>query len=191
MVDDDKGPSTKREYEIARVPAGDALTGKVVDFLGRAPGSQVQLGTSAMVPLFGEQPDMESREQIAEPLLTGVKVRMWRPVCRLQGSLLTCYLRSVRALSRMMYKRTKVAVLTVAVCFATQALDAMTPLGRGQALLVTGEQPSGKSSVVLDAILGQSGTSVRCIYAAIGQRCALPCFPCRALFHAPHMPHGS
>ena len=76
VVDDDKGPSTKREYEIARVPAGDALMGKVVDFLGRAPGSQVQLGTSLMVPLFGEQPDMESREQIAEALLTGVKVRI-------------------------------------------------------------------------------------------------------------------
>lgn len=75
VVDDDKGPSTKREYEIARVPAEDALTGKVVDFLGRAPGSQVQLGTDVMVPMFGEQPDMESREQINEGLLTGVKVR--------------------------------------------------------------------------------------------------------------------
>ena len=75
VVDDDKGPSTKREYEIARVPAGEALAGKVVDFLGRSPGSQVQLGTSTMVPLFGEQPDMEAREQIAEALLTGVKVR--------------------------------------------------------------------------------------------------------------------
>ena len=74
VVDDDKGPSTKREYEIARVPAGEALAGKVVDFLGRAPSSQVQLGTSVMVPLFGEQPDMEAREQIAEALLTGVKV---------------------------------------------------------------------------------------------------------------------
>lgn len=74
VVDDDKGPSTKREYEVARVPTGDALTGKVVDFLGRAPGSQVQLGTDVMVPLFAEQPDMESREQIAEPLVTGVKV---------------------------------------------------------------------------------------------------------------------
>ncbi len=74
VVDDDKGPSTKREYEIARVPAGEALAGKVVDFLGRSPGSQVQLGTSTMVPLFGEQPDMEAREQIAEALLTGVKV---------------------------------------------------------------------------------------------------------------------
>ena len=75
VVDDDKGPSTKREYEIARVPAGEAVTGKVIDFLGRLPGSQVQLGTNVMVPLFGEQPDMESREQIAESLLTGVKVR--------------------------------------------------------------------------------------------------------------------
>ena len=57
-----------------------------------------------------------------------------------------------------------------------QALDALTPLGRGQALLVTGEQSSGKSSVALDAILGQHSSGVRCIYAAVGQRCRPPSF---------------
>jgi F-type H+-transporting ATPase subunit alpha len=74
VVDEQQGPATKREYDIAKVPAGDGLVGKVVDFLGRQPGSQVQLGTTAFVPLFGDQPDMESREQIAESLVTGVKV---------------------------------------------------------------------------------------------------------------------
>ncbi len=75
VVDEQQGPTTKREYDVAKVPVGDELAGKVVDFLGRAPGTQVQLGTSAFAPLFGEQPDMESREQIAEALVTGVKVR--------------------------------------------------------------------------------------------------------------------
>jgi len=65
-------------------------------------------------------------------------------------------------------------VLSVTGSFI-QALDALTPLGRGQALLVTGEQHSGKSSAVLDAILGQYGSGVRCIYAAIGQRCPPLC----------------
>lgn len=74
VVDEQQGPTTKREYDVAKVPVGDGLTGKIVDFLGRAPGTQVQLGTSAFAPLFGEQPDMESREQIAEALVTGVKV---------------------------------------------------------------------------------------------------------------------
>lgn len=52
-----------------------------------------------------------------------------------------------------------------------QALDILTPLGRGQALLVTGMRGAGKTSLVLDAILGQYKSGVRCIYAAIGQRC--------------------
>ena len=51
-----------------------------------------------------------------------------------------------------------------------QALDVLTPLGRGQALLVTGVRQTGKTSLVLDAILGQYRSGVRCIYAAIGQR---------------------
>lgn len=74
MVDEQQGPTTKREYDIAKVPAGDSLMGKVVDFLGRPPDSQIQQGTNVFVPLFGEQADMESREQIAQPLVTGVKV---------------------------------------------------------------------------------------------------------------------
>ena len=74
VVDEQQGPTTKREYDIAVVPVGDALIGKVVDFLGRPAGSAQQLGTSAFAPLFAEQPDMESREQIAQALVTGVKV---------------------------------------------------------------------------------------------------------------------
>jgi F-type H+-transporting ATPase subunit alpha len=51
-----------------------------------------------------------------------------------------------------------------------QALDVLTPLGRGQTLLITGARQSGKTCTVLDAILGQSKSGVRCIYAAVGLR---------------------
>jgi F0F1-type ATP synthase alpha subunit len=78
VVDEQQGPTTKREYDVAKVPVGEELAREVVDFLGRAPGTQVQLGTSAFAPLLAEQPDMESREQIAEALVTGVKVRLLR-----------------------------------------------------------------------------------------------------------------
>ncbi len=38
---------------------------------------------------------------------------------------------------------------------ATQAVDALTPLGRGQAQLVTGPPSAGKSRCGIDAVLGQ------------------------------------
>ena len=45
----------------------------------------------------------------------------------------------------------------------------MTPLGRGQAQLLTGPPGSGKSAAALDAVLGQAGTDVRCVMAVLGR----------------------
>jgi hypothetical protein len=47
---------------------------QVVDWLGRRPGEQQQVGGEASAPLLAEQLDMDSREQIAEALTTGVRV---------------------------------------------------------------------------------------------------------------------
>jgi F-type H+-transporting ATPase subunit alpha len=49
-----------------------------------------------------------------------------------------------------------------------QAFDILTPLGRGQAQQVVGPQGSGKTQLCIDAVLGQRGTGVRCVYAAVG-----------------------
>ncbi|GIJ28513.1 ATP synthase subunit alpha [Micromonospora qiuiae] len=59
-----------------------------------------------------------------------------------------------------------------------KAIDAMTPIGRGQRQLIIGDRKTGKTTVALDAILNQrenwaSGDpkkQVRCIYVAIGQK---------------------
>ena len=51
-----------------------------------------------------------------------------------------------------------------------QAVDALTPLGRGQALMVNGPRASGKTSLALDCILAQRLQGIRCVYAAINQR---------------------
>ncbi|KAK9824846.1 hypothetical protein WJX81_006563 [Elliptochloris bilobata] len=56
-----------------------------------------------------------------------------------------------------------------ALTTGVKAVDALTPLGRGQALLVTGARGSGKSALVLDAVLAQARSNVQCIYAAVGQ----------------------
>ncbi len=56
------------------VPVGEALTGSRTDFLGRLNPEGQQLGSDAQLPLFNEQASMDDREQIQEPLFTGLKV---------------------------------------------------------------------------------------------------------------------
>ncbi|MBM4000340.1 MAG: F0F1 ATP synthase subunit alpha [Planctomycetes bacterium] len=51
-----------------------------------------------------------------------------------------------------------------------KAIDAMTPIGRGQRELVIGDRKTGKTAVALDAILNQKESGVRCFYVAVGQK---------------------
>jgi F-type H+/Na+-transporting ATPase subunit alpha len=51
-----------------------------------------------------------------------------------------------------------------------KAIDAMTPIGRGQRELVIGDRKTGKTTVCVDTILNQKGLGVKCIYVAIGQK---------------------
>ncbi|MBC2681882.1 F0F1 ATP synthase subunit alpha [Corynebacterium anserum] len=59
-----------------------------------------------------------------------------------------------------------------------KAIDAMTPIGRGQRQLIIGDRKTGKTSVCIDTILNQRANwesgdpkkQVRCIYVAIGQK---------------------
>ena len=51
-----------------------------------------------------------------------------------------------------------------------KAIDAMTPVGRGQSELIIGDRQVGKTAVCVDAILAQKGGDVKCFYVAIGQK---------------------
>ncbi|MCV2488768.1 F0F1 ATP synthase subunit alpha [Geodermatophilus sp. YIM 151500] len=59
-----------------------------------------------------------------------------------------------------------------------KAIDAMTPIGRGQRQLVIGDRQTGKTAIVVDTILnqreawatGDPAQQVRCIYVAVGQK---------------------
>src|SRR3954452_13481187 len=51
-----------------------------------------------------------------------------------------------------------------------KAIDAMTPIGRGQRELIIGDRKTGKTTVAIDTILAQKGQGVKCIYVAIGQK---------------------
>ncbi len=51
-----------------------------------------------------------------------------------------------------------------------KAVDAMTPVGRGQRELIIGDRQIGKTACAVDAILAQKNTDVYCIYVACGQK---------------------
>ena len=59
-----------------------------------------------------------------------------------------------------------------------KAVDAMTPIGRGQRQLIIGDRQTGKTTVAVDTIINQKefwetgdpDKQVRCIYVAIGQK---------------------
>jgi F-type H+-transporting ATPase subunit alpha len=51
-----------------------------------------------------------------------------------------------------------------------KAIDAMTPIGRGQRELLIGDRKTGKTTVAIDTIINQQGLGVKCIYVAVGQK---------------------
>jgi F-type H+-transporting ATPase subunit alpha len=59
-----------------------------------------------------------------------------------------------------------------------KAIDAMTPIGRGQRELIIGDRQTGKTTIAIDTILNQKqnwdsgdpARQVRCIYVAVGQK---------------------
>ncbi len=59
-----------------------------------------------------------------------------------------------------------------------KAIDALTPIGRGQRQLIIGDRQTGKTAIAIDTIINQKRSwdsgdpaqQVRCIYVAIGQK---------------------
>lgn len=51
-----------------------------------------------------------------------------------------------------------------------KAIDAMTPVGRGQRELIIGDRQIGKTACVIDAIIAQKNSDIYCIYVACGQK---------------------
>lgn len=51
-----------------------------------------------------------------------------------------------------------------------KAIDAMTPIGRGQRELIIGDRKTGKTAIAIDAIINQRDSGVKCFYVAVGQK---------------------
>ncbi len=50
-----------------------------------------------------------------------------------------------------------------------KAIDAMTPVGRGQRELIIGDRKTGKTAIAIDTIINQKSENVICVYVACGQ----------------------
>ncbi|MBQ1277519.1 MAG: F0F1 ATP synthase subunit alpha, partial [Thermoguttaceae bacterium] len=60
--------------------------------------------------------------------------------------------------------------VTEALQTGLKAIDAMTPIGRGQRELIIGDRKTGKTQIAVDTIINQKGKGVKCFYVAVGQK---------------------
>lgn len=118
-----EGDTVRRTGEIASVPVGEALIGRVVDALGNPIDGLGEINASERRRIEVKAPGIVARRGVNEPVQTGLK-----------------------------------------------AIDAMTPIGRGQRELIIGDKKTGKTAVAIDTIINQKDGDLICIYVAIGQK---------------------
>ncbi len=121
--DIEAGDEVRATGQVASVPVGDAMIGRVVDALGSPIDGKGPINTTGAFPIERIAPRVIERKRVDTPMMTGI-----------------------------------------------MAIDAMTPIGRGQRELIIGDRQTGKTAIALDTILNQKGENVICIYVAIGQR---------------------
>src|SRR3990170_1174444 len=68
-----EGDIVKRTGNIARVPVGDALIGRVVDPIGKPLDGKGPIATNKFRSLEGRAPNVVERQPVKEPLQTGIK----------------------------------------------------------------------------------------------------------------------
>ena len=118
-----EGMSVKATGEIAAVPVGEGLIGRIINPVGQPIDGKGDIPYTKVRPIERIAPGIVKRKSVHEPLQTGLT-----------------------------------------------AIDALTPIGRGQRELIIGDRQTGKTAIAIDTIINQKDTDVICIYVAIGQK---------------------
>jgi len=118
-----EGDVVKRTKNIAEVPAGEEILGRVLSAVGEPIDGKGPIDAKEYRKIEKVAPGVIDRKSVHEPMYTGLK-----------------------------------------------AIDAMTPVGRGQRELIIGDRQIGKTACAIDAILAQKDTDIYCIYVACGQK---------------------
>jgi F-type H+-transporting ATPase subunit alpha len=124
------------------------------DYLEIAEGDEVR-GTGALL-----------RVPVGEALLGRVVNPLGVPLDG-KGPILSTHSRPVESVAPGVAGRQPV---DVPLQTGIKAIDAMTPIGRGQRELIIGDRKTGKTAIVLDTIINQREENVICVYVGIGQQ---------------------
>ncbi|MFW6286871.1 MAG: F0F1 ATP synthase subunit alpha [Candidatus Sumerlaeota bacterium] len=68
-----EGDLVKRTGQVASIPVGDAMLGRIVDPLGRPLDGKGPITNTTPMPIEASAPDVLSRQPVKEPLMTGIK----------------------------------------------------------------------------------------------------------------------
>ncbi len=167
---------------IARVYGlDDVMMGELVQFSDNIMGMVLNLEEdSAGVVIFGtDNPDKTIREgdlvkrtgkivqvPVGEALVGRVVNGLGRPIDG-RGQVNTQKFRPIESNAPNVVERQPV---NQPLQTGIKAIDAMTPIGRGQRELIIGDRQTGKTAIAIDTIINQKGKGVYCIYCAIGQK---------------------
>ena len=117
------GDEVRTTGQVAQVPVGPELLGRVVNALGDPIDGKGPINAGAFDVIEKVAPGVASRHNVDTPVQTGIK-----------------------------------------------AIDAMTPIGRGQRELIIADRQIGKTAIAIDTIINQRGGDLTCIYCAVGQK---------------------
>lgn len=167
---------------IARIYGlDDVMMGELVQFSGNVTGMVLNLEEDSVgVVIFGtDNPDKTIREgdivkrtgkivqvPVGEALVGRVVNAFGRPIDG-KGTVNTQKFRPIESSAPNVVERQPVKE---PLQTGVKAIDAMTPIGRGQRELIIGDRQTGKTAIALDTIINQKGKGVYCIYCAIGQK---------------------
>ncbi len=118
-----EGTKVKSTGNIASVPVGEGLIGRIIDPTGIPIDGKGEINYTKTRPIERVAPGIVERKSVCEPLQTGLT-----------------------------------------------AIDALTPIGRGQRELIIGDRQTGKTAIAIDTIINQKDAGIICIYVAIGQK---------------------
>ncbi len=164
---------------IARVfGLEQAMAGELVEFPGGLSGMILNLEEDNVgIAVMGETTHVKEGElvrrtgriievPVGESLLGRVVDGLGNPIDG-KGPIETDESRRVEIKAPGIVKRKSVNQL---LHTGIKAIDAMTPIGRGQRELIIGDRQTGKTAVAIDTIINQKDTDVFCIYVATGQK---------------------
>ncbi|MDD5568140.1 MAG: F0F1 ATP synthase subunit alpha, partial [Candidatus Omnitrophica bacterium] len=167
---------------IARIHGlDDAMVGELVQFSDSVMGMVLNLEEESVgVVIFGtDNPDKDIKEgdivkrtgKIVEvpvgPELVGRVVNALGKPIDGKGPLNATKFRPIESKAPNVVERQPV---TESLETGIKAIDALTPIGRGQRELIIADRQTGKTAITIDTIINQKGKGVYCIYVAIGQK---------------------